>query len=146
MYKLEHDPIFAKHTNKTRVTIVQESPYRYIEEELQGNWSHQPEEDIIDEVLSRLAKEMNPKGALIELEVKQAELTDLIEKAEKAIERMQEQTRLNEEAMTELAITVAKGVTSEEISMNEISDLEIEEGASLEDEVINTIEDEEGEE
>ncbi|MGX7091171.1 hypothetical protein [Hutsoniella sourekii] len=138
MYQLTNQPIYSDHKDTTQVTIKQDSPYRYIEEELTGNVTALSDEEIVKLVLDKLVAEVAPSHAINKLDErttlldeKVAEVDSFMTTAKETMGAIEKQSAVTQGALLEMIeivgslqieLQAALAEKSEEPQENEVKD------------------------
>ena len=115
MYKLKSQ-YYSAHKQTTQVTIEQDNPYRYIEEELTGDVTGLQEQEIVQLVLDKLVAEVAPSHAinkldertteldtkLSEVDTKVAEVDSFMVNAKETMEEIKQQSAITQGALIEM--------------------------------------------
>lgn len=130
MYQLK-TKFYSQHKDTTQVTIINEAPYRYIEEELQGDLTNADEQEVIQLVLDKLVAEVAPAHAInrldektTELDTKLAEVDDFISGAKATMEEIKKQSAITQGALIEMIEMMGLGMASPDLPSNEVAPAE----------------------
>ncbi|RLK63141.1 hypothetical protein D3H64_05985 [Atopobacter sp. AH10] len=94
-YEILNTPFYKQAINATEVQIYCNAPYTVITRDIVGNVCDKPSEELIKLVIDQVAAEYDPTDKINRLD-------QTLLKADKAIERMKEESKITQGAIIEL--------------------------------------------